>query len=491
MKTYIGVDLGTSSVKLLLMNGNGEVLATACEDYPVFYPRAGWSEQDPEDWYRATVCGIRRLMRGQDAESVQGIGIAGQMHGLVLTDRSGGVLRPAILWNDGRSAAETAELNRTVGEKRLIELTGNIAYAGFTLPKLLWVRNREPEVYRQIDTVLLPKDELVRRFTGVRGTEPSDACGTLLYDVRRGCWSEDMQRLCGIPAEWLPPVRKSEEIVGTLLPEVAKDIGLPARVYVVAGAGDNAAASLGIGVIRQGACSISLGTSGTVLIPCGKSTPTAVPTLHTFVHADGNPMLLGCVLTAASAGAWWVRDILGSDGFGAETAELGAGQEDDPYFLPYLMGERSPHNNPDAKGVFFGMRRNTARAAMTRAVYEGVSYALRDCLEEARRAGISPASACLCGGGAKSDAWCQMIADVLGLTVEVPDRTEGPSMGAAILAAVADGAAGSVGEAAETWRQKSGIYRPDPERTRFYGERYRFWNQLYPVLRPLFRQNRI
>lgn len=486
MKTYIGIDLGTSSVKLLLMNGAGEVMGSACEAYPVSYPRPGWSEQDPEDWYRATVVGIRRLMQGQDAGQVQGIGVAGQMHGLVLADRAGRILRPAILWNDGRSAVEAAELNRTVGGKRLIELTGNIAYAGFTLPKLMWVRKHEPEIYRQIGTVLLPKDELVRRLTGVSGTEPSDACGTLLYDVRRGCWSEEMRRYGEIPPDWLPPVRRSEEKVGTLLPEVAAETGLPAGVYVVAGAGDNAAASLGIGTVSEGSCSISLGTSGTVLIPCGSGQRLCLPTLHTFLHADGSPILLGCILTAASAGGWWIDDILGSGDYAHETETLGDGQADDPYFLPYLMGERSPHNDPDAKGVFFGMQRSTSRAAMTRAVYEGVTYALRDCMEEAGRIGIRPTSARLCGGGARSEAWCRMIADALGLTVEVPLRAEGPSLGAAMLAAVADGAATSVREAAEKWKQDGRVYQPNPDRAAFYRRRYGFWRRLYPALQALF-----
>ena len=381
MGSYIGIDLGTSAVKLLLLQENGDVLGTAEESYPVSYPRAGWAEQDPQAWYTAAVRGIRQLLEGHRADEVRGIGIAGQMHGLVLLNRNGVVLRPAILWNDGRSAAETERLNREIGEKRLLELTGNIAYAGFTLPKLLWVRANEAKLYRQTATVLLPKDELVRRLTGICGTEPSDACGTLLYDGKHARWSEELTEQLAIPTDLLPPVRGSAEMVGTLLPEVARETGLSERVFVVAGAGDNAAAALGNGVIDAGDCNLSLGTSGTLLVPCADYPPLTAPTLHTFIHADGKPMLLGCILNAASAGAWWVEGILGSGNFGREMANLRCGRADDPYFLPYLMGERSPHNDPAARGVFFGMSGGTDRAAMTRAVYEGVSFALRDCGE--------------------------------------------------------------------------------------------------------------
>lgn len=487
MGSYIGIDLGTSAVKLLLLRENGDVLGTAEESYPVSYPRAGWAEQDPQAWYTAAVRGIRQLLEGHRADEVRGIGIAGQMHGLVLLNRNGVVLRPAILWNDGRSAAETERLNREIGEKRLLELTGNIAYAGFTLPKLLWVRANEPELYRQTATVLLPKDELVRRLTGVCGTEPSDACGILLYDGKHARWSEELTEQLAIPTDLLPPVRGSAEMVGTLLPEVARETGLSERVFVVAGAGDNAAAALGNGVIDAGDCNLSLGTSGTLLFPCADYPSLTAPTLHTFIHADGKPMLLGCILNAASAGAWWVEGILGSGNFGREMANLRCGRADDPYFLPYLMGERSPHNDPAARGVFFGMSGGTDRAAMTRAVYEGVSFALRDCAEEARRTGISLQKVRLCGGGARSGEWSRLLADVLNVTVDVPEQAGGPSKGGAMLAAVADGCFPSVRDAAE--RLKPAVahrYEPTPARCDFYAERYAFFRTLYPAMKKLW-----
>ena len=486
MKLYIGIDLGTSSVKLLLLSEAGETVKTVSESYPVSYPQSGWSEQDPEAWVRRTVAGIRELLADQPAAAVRGIGVAGQMHGLVALDANGKVLRPAILWNDGRSAAETEELNRTVGTERLLRATGNIAYAGFTLPKLLWMRKHEPQIYAKIHTVLLPKDYLVYRLTGVLGTEPSDACGTLLYDVRNRCWSREIADACGIPVEWLPEVRGSAERVGTLLPEMARACGLSETVFAAAGAGDNAAAALGTGAIGAGTCNLSLGTSGTVLIPCASYPNLASPLLHTFVHADGNPMLLGCVLSAASCGQWWIEDILGTRDYAGEQAHFRAGGAGETFFLPYLMGERSPHNDPNAKGVFFGMRRNTTRAQLTQAVYEGVTFALRDSLEAAEKQNILLSGVRLCGGGAVSAAWRQMAADILNRTVEVPEQVQGPSLGGALLAAIADGVYSSPQEAAASIAETGAVYRPNPEAAAYYQLRYRFFRKLYPAMKPLF-----
>lgn len=487
MKTYIGVDLGTSSVKLLLLSEEGNVLKTVTRTYPVSYPRSGWSEQEPEDWYRETMAGIRELVGGSEAGSVRGIGIAGQMHGLVALDRDGNVLRPAILWNDGRSAAETEKLNRKPGIKRLLDWTGNICYPGFTLPKILWMKHNEPALYEKIATILLPKDYLVYRLTGILGTEPSDACGTLLYDVKNRGWSKEAAEAAGIPAEWLPVLRASDEIIGTILPGAAKETGLSGNVFVVAGAGDNAAAALGTGAIGAGTCNLSLGTSGTVLIPCAAYPDLKEPLLHTFVHADGNPMLLGCVLSAASCGQWWIEEILGTHSYAEEQNGFPVGGAGEVFFLPYLMGERSPHNDPNARGVFYGMRKNTTRSQMTQAVYEGVTFALRDSMEAAKELHVCPQTVNLCGGGAVSSAWCQMTADILNVIVHVPEQVQGPSLGGALLAAKADGAFSSLTEAAATAQTGFTVYRPSPKATAFYEPRYRFFRKLYPVMKELFR----
>ena len=485
MRTYIGIDLGTSSVKLLLLTEKGEIRKTVSESYPVSYPRSGWSEQNPALWVEATLEGMKNLLRGEDAEAVRGISVAGQMHGLVLLDRNGEVLRPAILWNDGRSASETAYLNDEIGRDRLSAWTGNIAFPGFTLPKLLWVREHEKEIYARIATVLLPKDYLVYRLTGVLGSEPSDACGTLYYDVEHGCWSRELLELLEIPAAWMPPLRGSDERVGELLETYANRLGIR-RAFVTAGAGDNAGAALGTGALTPGTCNISLGTSGTVLIPCDSYKTDPQNALHTFVHADGGCMLLGCILSAASCGQWWIEDILPTQNYAAEQSALESLEEGSVYFLPYLMGERSPHNDPNARGVFLGMSRDTTRAHMTRAVYEGVTFALRDCVEVARSMGIPLSRVRLCGGGAVSPAWQQMTANILNLTVEIPEQLQGPSLGAALLAAKADGVFLTLEEAARKMATVKQVLHPDPEAVARYEKKYQRFREIYQALKHVF-----
>lgn len=486
MNTYIGIDLGTSSVKLLLLAQDGTVRRTVSRRYPVSCPHPDWSEQNPEDWVSETLAGMVELLAGEHPECVRGIGVAGQMHGLVLLDAHGNVLRPAILWNDGRSAQETICLNRDLGEERLIKQTGNIAFSGFTLPKLLWVRNHEPEIYRQIATVLLPKDYLVYRLTGILGTDPSDACGTLLFDVRQNRWSTELLNACNIQKRFMPQVRGSGEIVGRILPTISSRLGIPPDAFAVAGAGDNAAAALGTGALTPGNCNLSLGTSGTLLIPCREYPQSPHRALHTFVHADGKPMLLGCILSAASCGQWWIEEILKSADYAQEQRLFGTGGAGALFFLPYLSGERSPHNDPHARGVFFGLSRDTTREQMTQAVYEGVTFALRDVLEAARAMRISPSSVTLCGGGAVSGAWCQMTANILNLNIMLPSQLQGPSLGGAMLAAVADGAFASLESAIRKMVTVQAVLKPDASAVGYYEERYRIYRKLYPAMKDLF-----
>lgn len=485
---YIGIDLGTSAVKLLLMQADGKVLKIVNREYAIDFPQPGWSQQNPEDWYREAVAGLKELLEGSDKSKVAGIGFGGQMHGLVILDKEDEVIRPAILWNDGRTAAESEWLNREVGRGRLSGYTGNISFAGFTAPKVLWLRDHEPESYARIHKVMLPKDYLAYRLSGVHCTDVSDASGTLFFDVRNRRWSQEMCKICGIKEEWLPKVFESYEAVGALRPEIAAELGIPASVVVAAGAGDNAAAAVGTGTVGEGACNISLGTSGTVFISSGSFSVDGNNALHSFAHADGSYHLMGCMLSAASCNKWWMDGVLGTGEYAREQRGVARLGENHVYFLPYLMGERSPHNDPDARGAFLGLTMDTTRADMTQAVLEGVAFALRDSLEVARSLGILATRAKLCGGGARSPLWRRILANVLGICVEVPEVEEGPSMGGAMLAAVACGEYRSVAEAAQRIVRVRGVIEPEPGLEALYEARYRQFKEIYPALKPLFQK---
>lgn len=487
---YIGIDLGTSACKFLLVDDEGRILGEASEAYPVEYPRPGWSQQDPADWWRAVKRGIPRLLAGHDASQVAGIGCGGQMHGLVALDDNDEVIRPAILWNDGRTAEQVRYLNEEVGTARLLELTGNIAFAGFTAPKLLWMRQEEPKLFARITHVMLPKDYVSHLLTGAYATDPSDASGTLLFDPAARDWSDGMLELCGLARAQMPQVRESYEAIGTVRDDVADELGLPRGVVVAAGAGDNAAAAVGCGVVGEGSMNISLGTSGTVFIPTARFAEGVGDQIHSFAHADGRWHLMGCILSAASCNAWWMDDVLHADDYASEQAsiELAAVPADAPYFLPYLMGERTPHNDVLARGAFVGLSMSTARADMTRAVLEGVAFAVRDSVEIARSLGAAPATSMVCGGGAKSHLWLQMLADILGIELRLPETEQGPSYGGAMLAAVACGAFASVEEAADALVRTRAAFAPVAERAAAYERRYRIWRGLYPALKPTFAQ---
>ncbi len=483
---YIGIDLGTSSVKLLLMDSSGKIVNIVTEEYPVSYPHPGWSEQRPEDWYEKTVAGVQKLIREADREQIAGISFGGQMHGLVILDRDDQVIRPAILWNDGRTGEETAYLNTTIGKEKLSEYTANIAFAGFTAPKLLWVRKHEPENFARIAKIMLPKDYLAYRLTGVFCTDMSDASGMLLFDVKNRRWSREMCEICGIAPSQLAKCYESYETVGTVLPQVARELGVPASVKVAAGAGDNAAAAVGTGTVGDNRCNISLGTSGTIFLSSKKFGVDSNNALHSFAHADGNYHLMGCMLSAASCNKWWMDDITGRGDYGAEQKDITDLGENHVFFLPYLMGERSPHNNPDARGVFIGMSMDTTRADMTQAVLEGVAFALRDSLEVAKSLGLRIESTRICGGGAKSPLWKRIVANVLNLKVEMIEVEEGPALGGAMLAAVACGEFGSVEEAAEKLVKVTDAIEPEPELAEKYERQYRKFREIYPACKPLF-----
>jgi len=483
---YIGVDLGTSAVKLLLMDEDGTILNIVSREYPLEFPHPGWSQQKPEDWLTQSKEGIKELLNGFDASKVAGIGCGGQMHGLVTLDKDDNVIRPAILWNDGRTGEETEYLNTVIGKDKLSEYTANIAFAGFTAPKILWMKKNEPENFARICKIMLPKDYISYMLTGSFCTDLSDASGMLLLDVKNRRWSEEMLKICGITEEVLPKLYESWEVVGTLRPEIAEELGLSADVKVVAGAGDNAAAAVGTGTVGDGRCNISLGTSGTIFISSKEFGVDENNALHSFDHADGYYHLMGCMLSAASCNKWWVEEILGSTDFAKEQENIDKLGENHVFFLPYLMGERSPHNNPDARGVFFGMSMDSTRADMTQAVLEGVAFGLRDSLEVARSLGIKIDRTMICGGGAKSPLWKKMIANIMNLKVDVPENEQGPGMGGAMLAAVGCGAYPDVQTICEKFVKVVETVEPDPELTAKYEERYQKFRTLYPAMKPLF-----
>ena len=439
---YIGVDLGTSAVKLLLMDEKGAIRNIVSEEYPISFPHPGWSEQNPEDWLKAVLKGIGELTANEDKSQIAGIGAGGQMHGLVVLDKDDHVLRPAILWNDGRTQEETDYLNNVIGKKKLTELTGNIAFTGFTAPKILWMKKHEPDLFARIDKIMLPKDYINYMLTGTNCTDYSDASGMLLLDVKNKCWSREMLEICGIREDMMPKLYESYETVGTLKPEYAKLLGLP-------------------------------------------KTGNA---LHAFAHADGGFHLMGCMLSAASCNKWWMDEIIRTKDYPKEQA----GISDDMlgrnhiYFLPYLMGERAPHNDASARGCFIGLTMDSTREDMTQAVLEGVAFGIRDSLEAAKKLGIHVEKSMICGGGAKSPLWKKIFANVLGITLTIPETEQGPGYGGAILAAVACGEFASVKDATDKLVRVTDTVEPDPELTARYEEKYKVFHSLYPALKPLF-----
>lgn len=484
---YIGVDLGTSAVKLLLMDETGKIHNIVSKEYPISFPHPGWSEQNPEDWFAESMEGMKELIAECDKSQVAGIGFGGQMHGLVALDAEDQVIRPAILWNDGRTTKETEYLNEEIGRETLSKYTANIAFAGFTAPKILWMKENEPDKFARISKIMLPKDYLAYRLSGVHCTDYSDASGMLLLDVEHKCWSKEMIGICGISEEQLPKLFESYEVVGTLKGEIASELGLSEQVKVVAGAGDNAAAAVGTGTVGEGKCNISLGTSGTIFISSKNFGVDEHNALHSFDHADGNYHLMGCMLSAASCNKWWMDEVLRTKEYGEEQKKITKLGENNVFYLPYLMGERSPHNDPKARATFTGMTMDTTREDMTQAVLEGVAFGLRDSLEVARNLGIKIERTKICGGGAKSPLWKKIIANVMNLKVDVIESEEGPGYGGAMLAAVGCGAFASVEDAAEKLVKVVDTIEPEVELVEKYEERYQQFKKIYPAMKELFQ----
>lgn len=490
MKYYIGADLGTSALKLLLVDTSGKIVKTATRSYPVQFPQPAWSEQNPEDWWSAFLSGVKELTNEIDTSQIKGIGVAGQMHGLVLLDENDSVIRPAILWNDGRTDKQTAYLNEIIGKEKLSQYTANIAFAGFTAPKLLWVKNNEPENFAKIRKIMLPKDFINYKLTGVHSTDYSDASGMLLLDVKNKCWSEEMLDICSVTQAQMPKLFESYETVGALLPEIAKELGLLATVKVVAGAGDNAAAAIGTATVKNGKCNISLGTSGTVFVSSDAFVVDKQNALHSFCHANGNHHLMACILSAASCNKWFCEEILKTDNYAQEQSTISQDilGKNDVYFLPYLMGERSPINDTDARGTFVGLRMDTSRADMVQAVLEGVAFAIRDTVEIARSQNITITTSTLCGGGAKSSLWQTILCNVLNVEISLPETEQGPGYGAAMLTMVATGEWENVATCAENLVKIKNTVMPQSDLVARYEERYKKFKEIYPAVKELYKK---
>lgn len=490
MNFYIGADLGTSSLKLMLVSADGTIHKSVSREYEVMYPKIGWSEQNPLDWWEAFVSGVKELTADINSADVAAIGVAGQMHGLVVLDENDSVIRPTILWNDGRTGKEVDYLNNTIGKEQLSELTANVAFAGFTAPKLLWMRENEPDNFARIARFMLPKDYINYLLTGVHATDFSDASGMLLLDVKNKCWSKEMLDICSVKEAWCPQLFESYGVIGTLKADIADKLGLSESVKVIAGAGDNAAAAIGTATVGEGRCNISLGTSGTVFISSESFSVDENNALHSFAHSDGGYHLMGCILSAASCNKWFCDKILETKDYSEESAKIDENLlgKNNVFFLPYLMGERSPINDTDASGLFIGLNPETDRAQMLLAVLEGVSFAIRDNIEVAKKLGISIERSMLCGGGARSPIWRKILANVLGIELELPVAEEGPGFGTAILSMVANGEYASVEDAVCRLVARRDTVKPDSELTKLYEQRYQKYKKIYPALKNLYKE---
>lgn len=488
MELYIGIDLGTSSVKLMLVDIEGQVINTVTKEYSVSYPCPGWSEQNAADWWSAICEALPELLCGFDGQAVNGIGVAGQMHGLVILDKYDNIIRPTILWNDGRTAKETAYLNEVIGKERLFEYTGNLAFAGFTAPKLLWLRNNEPENFTKISKIMLPKDYINYLLTGKHCTDFSDASGMLLLDVKNKCWSKPMLDVCGISENQMPRLYESFRVVGKIKTEHAELFGINRNAVVVAGAGDNAAAAIGTGTVGDGRCNISLGTSGTVFVSNNSFSGNANQAIHSFCHSDGGYHLMACILSAASCNKWFCDEIIKTEDYGAEETAIDKNNlgKNEIFFLPYLMGERSPINDTNATGMFIGLRPNTSRADMYQAVLEGVAFAVKDNLEVIDNLGVSVTESCLCGGGAKSKLWREILANVLNIELNIPVTEQGPGYGSAMLAMVGAGSFENIFQCIEKFIKIKKKVKPSYELAELYKDKYEKYRRIYPAVKKLY-----
>ena len=481
---YIGIDLGTSGVKAILLNEQGDVVASQTEKLTVSRPHPLWSEQDPEQWWLATDRAVKALAHQHSLSEVKALGIAGQMHGATLLDEQQKVLRPAILWNDGRCAQECEILENQVPESRGI--TGNLMMPGFTAPKLLWVQRHEPDIFRQVDKVLLPKDYLRLRMTGEFSSDMSDAAGTMWLDVAKRDWSDVMLAACHLTRAHMPALFEGSEITGTLLPAVAQAWGM-SEIPVIAGGGDNAAGAVGVGMMNAGQAMLSLGTSGVYFAVSDGFLSKPESAVHSFCHALPERWHLMSVMLSAASCLDWAAKLTGLSSVPALiTAAQQADEQAEPvWFLPYLSGERTPHNNPQAKGVFFGLTHQHGPAELAKAVLEGVGFALADGMDVVHACGVKPASITLIGGGARSEYWRQMLSDISGLQLDYRTGGDvGPALGAARLAQIAMNSDKPLSDLLPQLALEQAHY-PDADRHALYLQRRETFRRLYQQLLPL------
>lgn len=494
MSHYLGIDIGTSGTKTLLIDADGVVIAEANASYPLYQPKPGWTEQDPEDWWQATVKTVRAVMRKSKVKpaAVRAIGLSGQMHGSVFLDQQDNVIRRALLWNDQRTAAECDEITSSAGGRRaLIKMVANPALTGFQAPKVLWLRNHEQRNFAKLAKVLLPKDDIRRRLIGDYVTEVSDASGTLLLDVVNRKWSRKLLGKIDLDLDLLPRVVESHEVTGTLTSAAAKALGLTTDCKVVGGAGDCAAGAVGNGVVKKGILSTSIGTSGVMFVHSDQPQYDASGRLHTFCHAvDGKWHMMGVNLTSGGSLQWWVDSVMRGlvgipakkryEAATAEAAKITAGSEG-LLFLPYLNGERTPHADPNARGSFVGMSLVHTRAHLTRSVMEGITFALRDSLQIIQALDVPVRQIRASGGGSTNPIWRQMQADVFGKKITTLKVEQGPAYGVALLAAVGDGAYKSIESACHATIEIADSTAPDRSAVKAY-------NCLFPIYQDLYGQ---
>lgn len=492
MTYLLGIDASTTATKALLINTNGDVVATATAEYGFETPHPLWSEQSPSLWWDGAIASIREVLNqtGIDPATIRGIGLTGQMHGLVLLDEAGSVLRPSILWNDQRTAAQCDEIRTRLGKARLVELTGNDALTGFTAPKILWVRDNEPELYARVRHILLPKDYVRYRLTGEFGMDVADGAGTLLIDLHKRTWSADVLNALEIPREWLPPLYEGPEITGQVTAAAAAATGLTEGTPIMAGGGDQAAQAVGVGAVREGIIALTLGTSGVVFGSVDQPFFEPEGRLHAFCHSVPNRWHLMGVMLSAAGSLRWYRDTVAPDiGFDellAPAAEIPVASEG-LLFLPYLTGERTPHPDPLARGAFIGLTVRHGLPHMTRAVLEGVAFGLRDSFELMKGIGLSGIDQVrVSGGGARSPLWRQILADVMDSELVTVNTTEGAAYGAALLAGVGAGLWESVEAACNASIQLTGSTTPNPEAVDHYNRAYAQYRALYPTLQETF-----
>lgn len=481
---YLGVDLGTSSVKVLLSNENGCILASSTKDYPLYFPQENYSEQNPSDWLKGTVDALKEIGKSYQLSNIKGVSFSGQMHGLVILDKDDNVIRPSILWNDNRTIKECEYLNDVIGKDNLIKYTGNIALTGFTAPKLLWVKENEPDNFNKIAKIMLPKDYLAYMMSGQFTTDYSDASGTLYLDVKGKKWSKRMLEILHIKEEQLPKLYNSYDVVGTVSEKFNKLTGLSKDCKVIIGGGDQAVGAIGTGTIEDGELCISLGTSGVVFCSSDKFLLDKKARVHSFCHANGCYHVMGVTLSAAGSLKWWTDEIIKNK----DTAKVLSGcdkleLDEDLLFLPYINGERSPINDPNAKGVFYGVKINHKQKDITNAIIEGVSFSLLDCKNAIQDLNIECKKAKVIGGGAKSEIWLQMMADMLGIKIQTINTVDGGGLGAIILAMVGCGQYATVKDACDKIIAVTKEYMPNKERTSFYATKYKKFKKVYDKLK--------